>query len=280
MEKKYKEQLIISVLFASIVIASLFFMYPIFSFHTYDEVVYYDYLLTVDDKQVVLENFEIYKNESISSLGGGTLYIEDETLWHGENELKVKIQGFDKERRTVENQYVITKDNKEYSLVYATKEFTKKDKENKITNIVDAKITIQTMADVEVYSSKLAVTPMHLLIGSNKEYRIENAYISDYVMHVGKLSVNSEIEKKYPSISLEYRYVKDKKKDEYVVFKKIIGQTKEYLKSNTSDMFYQDKKDGSLIDKDLSVVVILSNDKDEYVFSIDLQVNKVGETNE
>lgn len=280
MEKKYKEQLIISVLFASIVIASLFFMYPIFSFHTYDEVVYYDYLLTVDDKQVVLENFEIYKNESISSLGGGTLYIEDETLWHGENELKVKIQGFDKERRTVENQYVITKDNKEYSLVYATKEFTKKDKENKITNIVDAKITIQTMADVEVYSSKLAVTPMHLLIGSNKEYRIENAYISDYVMRVGKLSVNSEIEKKYPSISLEYRYVKDKKKDEYVVFKKIIGQTKEYLKSNTSDMFYQDKKDGSLIDKDLSVVVILSNDKDEYVFSIDLQVNKVGETNE
>lgn len=280
MEKKFKEQLIISILFVAIVISSLYFMYPIFSFHTYDEVVYYDYLLTVNDDHVALENFEIYKNESISSLGGGMLYIEDETLWHGENELKVRIQGIDQEGRTIENQYVLSKNQKEYSLAYATKEFTKKDKENKITNIVDAKITMQTMADKEVYSSKLAVMPMHTLSGSNKEYRIENAYVSEFVMRLGKLSVNSEIEKKYPNISLEYRYVKDKTKDEYVVFKKVIGQTKEYLKLNTSDVYYQDKKDGSLLDKDLSVVVILSNDKDEYVFSIDLQVTKVGETYE
>lgn len=64
---------------------------------------------------------------------------------------------------------------------------------------------------------------------------MENACVSDDFMRLGYLtSTDHALLKKYPNISLEYRYLKSKKLNDkndknYVVFKKINGKTKEIV---------------------------------------------------
>lgn len=284
MEKKYKQQLIVSILFIGLVVTTLFTMYPLYSFHTYDEVVYYDYLLNETSKDISLENFEVFKDEKTSSIGGGTLTIVNNTLFNEGQVLKVVINASNNKEQSISSEYVInySQNNPKYFLDAKKMIFTKDDVESKITNITEATITFYNEQETKIYDMVLKVNPLTKAIGSNKQYRMENAYVSEYFMRLGKLVTNSKIEKEYSTISLEYRYVKDKKKKEYVVFNKTTSTTSEYFNNQEMPIYYHTKEEGSLLDKELSVVVILSNTdgKDEYVFAIDLDVNKVGESNE
>ena len=127
----------------------------------------------------------------------------------------------------------------------------------------------------------LKILPVEQLEGANKEYRIENASISNQMMRLGSLKTTDEqIIKKYPNISLEYRYLKDEKlnkdnDDNYIVFKKISGKSKELVNSNDYGLFYLNE--GNFKNKNLSVVIIFSNNDDKYVFSIDLTIQQVGD---
>lgn len=101
------------------------------------------------------------------------------------------------------------------------------------------------------------------------------------MMRLGSLKTTDEqIIKKYPNISLEYRYLKDEKlnkdnDDNYIVFKKISGKSKELVNSNDYGLFYLNE--GNFKNKNLSVVIIFSNNDDKYVFSIDLTIQQVGD---
>lgn len=282
MKKKYKQQLSIAVIFLVIVIISLFSMHSLYSFHTYDDIVYYDYLLDEDTKNMKVENFEIFKDENISSIGGGTLTIENKEIFSEGTSLKVSIIASDDKQQSITTDYsiVYSASQSNYLLETKKKNYTKKDIESKMTNITKAKIIFYDLQGKNLYEDALQIHPLVKATGENKEYRMENTYVNEYFMRLGKLAVNSKIEKKYPNLSLEYRYAKNKDKEEYVVFKKITMDTSEYLKTQDTSVYYHDRKDGSLLDKQLSVVVILNNEKEEYVFSIDLNVNKVGDTHE
>lgn len=282
MEKKYKQQLSIAVIFLIIVILSLFSMRSLYTFHTYDDIVYYDYLLDEDTKNITVENFEIFKDKMVSSIGGGTLTIVNKEMFSEGAPLKVRIEASDDKKQSITTEYdiVYSVEKPNYVLETRKKNFTNEDIESKMTNITKATITFYDQDGKNLYDDTLRVHPLAKAIGENKEYRIENAYVNESFMRLGKLAVNSKIENKYPTISLEYRYVKEDDKDEYVVFKKITKATSEYFKDNDIPVYYHDKKNGSLLDEELSVVVILSNEKEEYVFSINLNVDKVGDTNE
>lgn len=115
----------------------------------------------------------------------------------------------------------------------------------------------------------------------NKVDRIENASISKKMIRLGNLkTTNKDIIEEYPVVSLEYRYLKDSKKgkednNNYVVFKKITGSSKDLINSNDYGTYYLDFDDFK--NKDLSVVIIFSNDNDKFVFSIDLVTRQVGD---
>ncbi|MFR5749183.1 MAG: hypothetical protein ACLUD4_09685, partial [Thomasclavelia spiroformis] len=63
--------------------------------------------------------------------------------------------------------------------------------------------------------------------------------------------------------------------DNYIVFKKISGKSKELINADDYGVFYLDE--GNFKNKDLSVVIIFSNDNDKYAFSIDLTTRQVGD---
>ena len=109
-------------------------------------------------------------------------------------------------------------------------------------------------------------------------------HISDDFMRLGYLtSTDEDLLKKYPNISLEYRYLKsnklnDKNDKNYVVFKKINGKTKEIVNQKIYQTYNHDLNQGSLKKKKLSVVIILSKDQSQksYVFKLNFSKENGG----
>ena len=103
-------------------------------------------------------------------------------------------------------------------------------------------------------------------------------------MRLGYLtSTDEDLLKKYPNISLEYRYLKsnklnDKNDKNYVVFKKINGKTKEIVNQKIYQIYNNDLNKGSLKKKKLSVVIILSKDQSQksYVFKLNFSKENGG----
>lgn len=279
MDKKHKQHLLVTIIFAMIVSATLFFMYDDFVFQTYGEVVYYDYILAGESEQVKVENLEVYCDQEKFYLGDGRIIFKDTKLVGQEKPVIKMTLSDDKDK--LDHAFTID-DYSSDNLIYSFKELSKKSKKVKLSDIKTVTLTIE-VAGNNVDELNLKITPLDQLEGSSKEYRIENASISDSMMRLGSLKTsNSSMFKEYPNVSLEYRYLKDKSKDKedndnYVVFKKISGTSKELVNSNDYGTYNLDDEDESFKDKDLSVVIIFSNDKDKFAFAIDLKIREVGD---
>lgn len=279
MDKKHKQHLLVTIIFAMIVSATLFFMYDDFVFQTYGEVVYYDYILAGESEQVKVENLEVYCDQEKFYLGDGRIIFKDTKLV-GQKKPVIKMTLSD-DKDKLDHAFTID-DYSSDNLIYSFKELSKKGKKVKLSDIKTVTLTIE-VAGNNVDELNLKITPLDQLEGSSKEYRIENASISDSMMRLGSLKTsNSSMFKEYPNVSLEYRYLKDKSKDKedndnYVVFKKISGTSKELVNSNDYGTYNLDDEDESFKDKDLSVVIIFSNDKDKFAFAIDLKIREVGD---
>lgn len=278
MSKIHKQNLLITVIFTLIVSTTLFYMYDNFVFQTYGDVIYYDYMLNGESDNLKIENVEAYHSENVFSLGDGRVIFKKSNLVEMGAIPVIKIilkNGDEKFKYEVDlNNY--SNDNLSHSI----EKIVKNNKKIKLSDVEEAKLTVSVNNET-VSKLDLEITPVEQLEGSNKEYRIENASISKKMIRLGNLKTNDiDIIKKYPKISLEYRYLKNPKKDKedndnYIVFKKITGESKELVNSNDYGSYYLDE--GSFKDKDLSVVIIFSNDNDKFAFSIDLITRQVGD---
>lgn len=253
---------------------TIYFLYDVFRFHTYGEVVHYDNLLTLDNEQISLENFEVYKDENEVKVGGGTLTFKNSDIIPEGTVIKVLVEVSNTNKNNqIIYEIVYLKGQSSYQLEYQDIKI-----KDSLNNIENAKIVIN-YGEQEI-KDNLNILDLNRVNGSNKIYRIDNAYLGSSFMRLGYISTNDiTIIDKYPSINLEYRYLEEVDgKEEYVVFKKIEAKTKEYFNNPQNYIYYHNKEDSSLLDKQLSVVIILENDQDNYIFSIDL--TEVGETNE
>ena len=252
-------------------------MYDNFIFQTYGDVVYYDYMLSGENDDLKVENIEAYRNEKTFSIGDGKVIFKNNDLIEQGAIANVEVvlkNGKEKYEYEVNlNNY--SSDNLSYVI-----EKEVKDNKIKLSDVEKANLTVKVNDEV-VSELDLEITPVEQLEGSNKEYRIENASISNKMMRLGSLKTNDEdIIKKYPKVSLEYRYLKDPKKDKddndnYVVFKKISGNSKDLINSNDYGSYYLEE--GNFKNKELSVVIIFSSDDDKFAFSIDLITRQVGD---
>ena len=260
MEKKYKQNLFVSLIFALIVSITLFYMHDNYIFQTYGDVVYYDYILNGENDDIKVENIEVYHREDSFSIGDGSISLENDDQTE---EYQVGLENYPED-----------------NLKYVIQKISRKSNKSDLQDVSKAKLIINNNDQV-ISELNLKIVPVEQLEGSNKEYRIENASISSQMMRLGSLKTTDEqIIKKYPEVSLEYRYLKDKKlnkdnDDNYIVFKKISGKSKELINADDYGVFYLDE--GNFKNKDLSVVIIFSNDNDKYAFSIDLTTRQVGD---
>ena len=281
MDKKHKQNLIITLVCTIVVGVSLFFFYDNFKFHTYSDVTYYDYLLRYSSDDLTIDNYEVNKNKSNSNIGGGTLTILNNTIFTNDSDLvfEVTLENDDKDKVIYSQDIHYLVDTTKYDLATI-------DEENVIDNVSKASFAIYLNTQ-EVYSDDLKLVSVDPIYASNKDYRIDGACISSYYMRLGYLTTtNKSIIVDYPNVSLEYRYLKDKKGDEdddnnYVVFKKITGKSKDIVNVASSGAYVQEKEDGSLKKKDLSVVVIFSKDNSDKTYAFKMEFSKeAGEVNE
>ena len=302
MEKKYKQNLFVSLIFALIVSITLFYMHDNYIFQTYGDVVYYDYILNGENddikvekkgvklayitlnvglgtfRPVKVENIEVYHREDSFSIGDGSISIKNNNLIGVETNINASVS-LENDDQTEEYQ-VGLENYPEDNLKYVIQKISRKSNKSDLQDVSKAKLIINNNDQV-ISELNLKIVPVEQLEGSNKEYRIENASISSQMMRLGSLKTTDEqIIKKYPEVSLEYRYLKDKKlnkdnDDNYIVFKKISGKSKELINADDYGVFYLDE--GNFKNKDLSVVIIFSNDNDKYAFSIDLTTRQVGD---
>ena len=278
MEKKYKQNLFVSLIFALIVSITLFYMHDNYIFQTYGDVVYYDYILNGENDDIKVENIEVYHREDSFSIGDGSISVKNNNLIGVENNINASVS---LENDDQKEEYSVGLENyPEDNLKYIIQKISRKSNKSDLQDVSKAKLIINNNNQV-ISELNLKIVPVEQLEGSNKEYRIENASISSQMMRLGSLKTTDEqIIKKYPEVSLEYRYLKDKKlnkdnDDNYIVFKKISGNSKELINANDYGVFYLDE--GNFKNKDLSVVIIFGNDNDKYAFSIDLTTRQVGD---
>lgn len=278
MERKYKQNLFVSIIFALIVSITLFYMHNNYIFQTYGDVVYYDYILNGENDNIKVENVEVYYREDSFSIGDGSIVVKNSDLINMETTFNANII---LENKNQKKEYQVELEKySEDNLKYTIQKNSRKSNKSDLEDVSRAKLIINNNGKI-INELNLRILPVEQLEGSNKEYRIENASISNQMMRLGSLKTTDEqIIKKYPEISLEYRYLKDEKlnkdnDDNYIVFKKISGKSKELVNSNDYGVFYLDE--GNFKYKDLSVVIIFSNDNDKYAFSIDLTIRQVGD---
>ena len=242
MSKKNKQNLLMTVIFTLIVSITLFYMYDNFIFQTYGDVVYYDYMLSGENDDLKVENIEAYRNEKTFSIGDGKVIFKNNDLIEQGAIANVEVvlkNGKEKYEYEVNlNNY--SSDNLSYVI-----EKEVKDNKIKLSDVEKANLTVKVNDEV-VSELDLEITPVEQLEGSNKEYR----------------------------------YLKDPKKDKddndnYVVFKKISGNSKDLINSNDYGSYYLEE--GNFKNKELSVVIIFSSDDDKFAFSIDLITRPVGD---
>lgn len=278
MDKKHKQHLLVTLVFTLIVITTLILMYDGFVFQTYGKVVYYDYILTGKDNQLKVDNIEVYCDSEDFYVSDGRIIYNDVSLI-GESSPTVRLLFYGENGQKLSYEFMLS-DYNQNNLVYQTQGISKKKKDVKLKDVKSAQLELEVNSKVEK-EIDLKITPVEQLEGSDEGYLIENACISNSMMKLGSLKSRSDdMIEKYPTVSLEYRYLKDKKgdksdNDNYVVFKKITGKSIDLVNGNDYGIYNLD--DDSFENKELSVVVIFSNDNDKYAFSIDLNKREVGD---
>ena len=91
MEKKYKQNLFVSLIFALIVSITLFYMHDNYIFQTYGDVVYYDYILNGENDDIKVENIEVYHREDSFSIGDGSISIKNNNLIGVETNINASV---------------------------------------------------------------------------------------------------------------------------------------------------------------------------------------------
>ncbi len=277
MDQKHKSNLIITCLCLVIVFVSLITMYDNYSFHTYGTKTYYDYFLSLDHQGNTLQDYELYKDQSNYHCGDGTLVLGKIGSLVDGQDIEVILQVKSKNRK-----YQIS-----YPLKYLNGgSYALENKEDlkQLKDINQVRLLIKDENQKTVYQHALKLKQVQKLSCSSKTFKVENACVSDDFMRLGYLtSTDQALLKKYPHISLEYRYLKNNKLNEkndknYVVFKKITGKTKEIVNQKNYQTYDHDINQGSLKKKKLSVVIILSKDQSEksYVFKLNFSKENGG----
>lgn len=276
MNKEIKRQLILTGILLSLLIGTLALWYDNFMFHSYVNVVDYQYCYGVETEDFMIDGYEFYKKDQVQMHGGARIAaLKDHFFLKGDIiQLSLTIDLKD-EDYTYTQEYIVKSDNE---VCYFEEEETRQQLFDEDFSHMNFHLTITRDKKI-VYDQDVALKSQEMVVynGSNKDYSLQNVYASSSWLKTGSISTTVKgIEKEYPYITMDYLYLKDNGNedniDDYERFAHMSGLTKDVLEDTETSVAYYDGTD-SLLDKKLICVVSLKKDEsqeDMFTFMITL----------
>ncbi len=284
MNEKMKRELIISGVMVCLLVMTLILWRDNFKFHTYIQTADYQYCFQGENDDLMINGYEFYQDKIGRQHGGARIASKTPNLFLSGDVFTLTFQ-VKKNESTYEysHQYNIQMSDEVFYL-----SLDKTAEKLKSEYFEDAKMLISIQrGDEKVYEKSIPVKSENLTVynGGNKNYTIQNVYITKSWIKTGNLSSKQKnIAKKYPFMSIDYIYLKDKGNvediNDYERFIHLKGQTKDFIDGKIHQTAIYDDS-GSLLDKTFKCVITFSKNEDlskPFIFELDLSGNiKVGD---
>lgn len=277
MNKEIKRQLILAVILLFFLVSTLFLWYSNFIFHTYINVVDYQYCFYGENDTFIVDGYEFYKNELGVKHGKARIIPLAENVVLKDDVIQITFEltssnqqkySFKQKVKVKTDNAVCFMDEQDTEEMLSTQDFLK------------ASLKIEVIRNEKnVYEQNIDMNEQPLVVynGGNKDYTIQSVYVTSSWLKTGLFSSTKKgIEKEYPTITIDYLYLKDEgNKDDindYERFAYVKGATRDMLDGKIQEVAYYDNE-GSLLDKELCCVVTLIKDEttqDVYTFMINL----------
>lgn len=277
MDKTVKRQLGLSFGLLVVVLMTLMFWYDNFIFHTYIDQKQYQACYQAGNEDIQIENIELYQNKHGSYFGNGRMMSLKNSFFLKGDFLTLTYTGEIAQDHTftLKQEYTI-QDNNEVCLLNHQK--TKDNYDFEKINDLEVNIQIQRQNKI-IYDQNLTMNKVKLItyIGSNKDYTIQNVYVTPTWLKTGILSFDEkDVSQDYQYCTIDYLVLKDngnpENLDDYLRFAHISQSIKEMKKKPYQEAYFYDLE-GSLLDKEIRCIISLQKDekdKEPMVFSINL----------
>lgn len=279
MNKEVKKQFTLSFILLAFLIATLFFWYPNFMFHTYVEKVDYQYCMHGENEELIIDGYEFYQKGKVQGYGRGRITAVQPQFFKKNDEMIVTLILKDE---SLSQLLKIENDNQ---VVYLEEQTGKHIFDEQ--SIQNAKLQIEIQRqNKSVYHQTIEMKNQDMLTytSANKDYTLTNIYVTKNWLKTGAFSCkDQELAKKYPYMIINYLYIKDKTQqdqiNDYERFVYLKGKTEDFLNGQIEDIGYYDGVE-SLLDMQLCCVITLMKSEDDiepYTFMLPLNPVRKGE---
>ena len=277
MDMTVKRQLGLSLGLLVVVFMTLMFWYDNFVFHTFIDQKQFQACYQAGNEDIQIENIELYQNKQGAYFGNGRMMSLKNNFFLKGDCLTLTYTGKLPQEKTFtfKQKYTIQDDNEVCQFD------NQKSKENidfEKTSDLEVNILIQRK-NKTIYDQNLPMNKVELFryTGSNKDYTIQNVYVTSTWLKTGILSFDEKkVSQDYQYCTIDYLVLKDKGNpenlDDYLRFAHISQSIKDMKKSPNQQAYFYDLE-GSLLDKEICCIISLKKDekdKEPMVFSIDL----------
>ena len=274
MKKEIKGQLVLSIVLIVITFMTLFFWYRNFIFHTYVDSSTQQYCFSGKNNDFLIEGYQIYQKDHQQFVGDARVICLNDQLFllHDQVELLITYDN-DQDIISLKHQFEIKNSHEVVQLDEQIIDQTLKKPQN-----VDIQVTIQRNKKT-IYQEHISMNDQSLALysGGNKDYLIQNVYVSSSWLKTGDFSTKvKDLSQKYPYMSIDYLYLKDQGQtndiNDYERFAYLKGKTEDFIQQKIMTTVFYDEE-GSLLDKPLCCVITLSqqeDDEDPYTFVLNL----------
>lgn len=288
MNNEIKKQLALSIVLLIFVIGTMFYWYDNFIFHTYKKQVDYQYCFSGINEDVMIQGYELFQNSQKAYSGNGRLLSVQNNFFLKGDQLEYTVTFTDNHNRTYQykNQYQIKSTNE---VCYLPQNVDHK-KDHQL-EIVKAQMQfVMKRQNKVIYNEMIPLHANKLTIytGGNKDYMIQNVYVTDNWLKTGYFSSTIDhLSEQYPKCVIDYVCCMDETQEDdvnnYDRIVHISGDTSTILKNEKQDIYFYDQQ-GQLSQKKLkSVITLLKSESDEnpLIFVIELHgAIKAGGINE
>lgn len=276
MNKEIKRQLILSIGLIFVILLTLTLWYQNFIFHTYIHTSNEQYCFQGENDEWMVQGYEIYTENQSQIYGHARLMVLKEQLLCKGDILTADFCYQDRQGQnySFQHSYQVEMDNEVCILdEKRTDHFVQEEMINPRIKIIierDRKMIYEEEID-------MAVQPLTTYSGGNKDYLVQNVYVSDSWLKTGNFSSKvKNIENEYPYMTMDYLYLNENGDEndinDYERFAYLKGKTDQFLNHQLKETaFYDDE--GSLLEKDLRCVISFyksEDDKNPYTFMLNL----------
>lgn len=266
--KKYININILVAIIACVVIGVIMNnLYPLYRFHTFSGAVRYDYTVANTDinNTFTISDLVLYQDQNSSSYSSAQLAIIDQGSFEAGTTYTLKLEFLDGSSLELG------------AFDYEEDQSTYQSTGNSEAEALPAN---PTGVQAAIYQDETVIARISLvldqatkLVADNRVMRMENVTLTSRYLRLGFLATSLDLSD-YDTVVLEYRYLiaddlNPNDNNSYQVFSRVEKTPDEIMAGTTYGIFYFDQTDDFIVDRPLSVAVILQQGDDNQVTKLD-----------